>query len=67
MEGYVEERYHQPSDEYDPAWSLEGSVQMGRVVVQTAERLAGQQNRPQWNQGDPFAQSAARTAQPSAR
>ncbi len=65
MKEYVEKHYHQPSDEYDPSWPLEGAVQMGRVVVQTAEELSTQKERPKWNEGDPFAQGASATAQPS--
>ena len=60
MNQYIEKHYHQPSDEYDPSWPLDGAVQMGRVVVQTAEELSTQKERPNWNEGDPFARAAAK-------
>ncbi len=60
MTSYVEQHYHQPSDEYDSTWPLEGAVQMGQVVVRTAELLSAQEERPRWNEGDPFAQASNR-------
>ncbi|MEJ2083269.1 MAG: M28 family peptidase [Acidobacteriota bacterium] len=60
MNQYIEKHYHQPSDEYDPSWPLDGAAQMGRVVVQTAEELSTQKERPNWNEGDPFARAAAK-------
>jgi len=30
---YVKLKYHQPSDEYDPHWSLAGAIQQGRVAL----------------------------------
>jgi len=55
METYVDKHYHQPSDEYDPEWSLEGAVQFGEVVWRTLVRIADVPERPQWKPGEPDA------------
>lgn len=65
MQEYVAKHYHQPSDEYDPQWPLDGAVQMGQVVVRTVELLSKQTDRPRWNEGDPFSRVASQAAQPS--
>lgn len=54
MNNYTEQHYHQPSDEYDPDWSLEGAIQMGQLVYRTVYYLANQSEMPQWRPGDPF-------------
>jgi Zn-dependent M28 family amino/carboxypeptidase len=48
-EEYVAKRYHQPSDEYDPHWSLEGAVQVGDIVRRFGLELANQTQIPTWN------------------
>ncbi|GAB4248487.1 MAG: M28 family metallopeptidase [Acidobacteriota bacterium] len=53
METYIQRHYHQPSDEYDPQWSLEGAVQLGEVVRRTVLRIAKAPERPQWKPGEP--------------
>lgn len=54
MNTYTEQHYHQPSDEYDPDWSLEGAVQMGELVYRTVHYLSNQPEMPEWHPGDPF-------------
>lgn len=48
-EEYVAKHYHQPSDEYDPSWSLEGAVQVGDIVRRFGLELANQAQIPTWN------------------
>ena len=55
MGNYIARHYHQPSDEFDPSWSFEGSRQMMEFVLRTILQLAHQKERPEWNPGDPFA------------
>ncbi len=55
--GYNRTRYHQPSDEFDPAWSMGGLLQQTRVALRMGYRLAFQGVTPQWNEGEAFAQA----------
>ncbi len=56
-DSYLKHNYHQPSDEYDPSWSLKGAVQMGKVVEETVLRLATPGFAILWNPDSPFAPS----------
>ncbi len=54
MEEYIQRRYHNVDDEYDPSWSLAGSVQIGRFVLKLGTELANAAAMPQWNAGEQF-------------
>jgi len=45
---YNEQRYHQPSDEYQPTFRYAGMAQEVRVTVQTARAIANQPTMPRW-------------------
>jgi Zn-dependent M28 family amino/carboxypeptidase len=51
---YNEERYHTPSDEYDPAWDLAGLVDDLRLLFRVGYRLAADSDFPNWREGVPF-------------
>jgi hypothetical protein len=51
-------RYHQPGDEFDPAWDLSGMVQQVRFVFAVGLRLAREDAIPQWNPGREWARPA---------
>jgi len=53
-EEYVAMRYHQPSDQYDPSWSLEGAVQVGDIVRRFGLQLANGAQIPTWNRDAEF-------------
>jgi len=53
-EDYIKNRYHRPSDEYDPSWSLEGAEQMLRFAFKTGYALANADQMPVWKEGVPF-------------
>jgi len=53
-EEYVAKRYHQPSDQYDPSWSLEGAVQVGDIVRRFGLQLANAAQIPTWNRDAEF-------------
>ncbi|TKJ28924.1 peptidase M28 [bacterium (candidate division B38) B3_B38] len=55
-EDYRKNRYHQPSDEYDPSWDLTGAAQMARVSLLFGWYIANMDEMPTWNPGDEFAQ-----------
>ena len=54
------EHYHKPSDEYDPAWNLEGAVEDLRLLFDVGLRLANGNEWPNWLEGSEF--RAARDA-----
>jgi Zn-dependent M28 family amino/carboxypeptidase len=54
MEDYIQQRYHNVKDEYDPNWSLEGAEQVGRFVLKLGLEVANAPEMPQWNADDQF-------------
>ncbi len=48
-EDYTTKRYHQPGDEYDPAWNLRGAVQLSTIVLEFTRTLANSREWPTWN------------------
>lgn len=63
MDEYTAKHYHQPSDEYDPSWTLEGAVQEMEFVMRTVDGLADQPEMPSWKAGDPFEEIRGKTLQ----
>lgn len=57
---YRENRYHQPSDEFDPSWDWNAGVQMGQLGFWLGWEAANAATMPNWNAGDEF--RAARDA-----
>jgi Zn-dependent M28 family amino/carboxypeptidase len=51
MAEYLNRRYHQPADQYDPAFDLAGAVQQARLVLGTLLDLANAEERPEWGAG----------------
>jgi Zn-dependent M28 family amino/carboxypeptidase len=45
---YNEQRYHQPSDEYQPSFRYAGMAQEVRVVVRIARAIANDPSLPRW-------------------
>ncbi len=46
--------YHQPSDNFDPEWIMEGTLQQARVAFRMAYELANGTMWPQWVPGSEF-------------
>jgi Zn-dependent M28 family amino/carboxypeptidase len=46
--------YHQPSDEYDPSWNLDGFIKDTLLGFRTGLEIANAENMPVWNAGDEF-------------
>jgi len=42
------DRYHRPSDRYDPAWDLRGMVQQAQFVLELGRIVADAPERPRW-------------------
>ncbi|MGY0620510.1 M28 family metallopeptidase [Lysobacter sp. A378] len=51
---YRDRRYHQPADEYDPYWNLDGVVQDLKALYGVGEQLANSNQWPEWYQGNAF-------------
>jgi Zn-dependent M28 family amino/carboxypeptidase len=56
---FVENDYHQPSDEFDPSWDYEGAVEDLRFLSELAWRVAADPAMPAYNPGDQFARPRA--------
>ena len=53
-EDYRKNRYHQPSDEYDPKWDWTGAVRDLEIYWLMGRELADSTAWPNWNPGDEF-------------
>jgi Zn-dependent M28 family amino/carboxypeptidase len=51
---YTANRYHQPADQYDPAWNLDGGMEDIEMIFQIGKRLAFESTFPQWKEGSEF-------------
>ncbi len=60
---YIENKYHQPNDEFDPAaWDLTGALPELNIIQTMASELAGATTWPAWNDGAEFKPARDRTA-----
>jgi Zn-dependent M28 family amino/carboxypeptidase len=53
-EHYTEVNYHQPTDEYSPAWTFDGMVDDALLGFWTGLAIANADEKPTWNPGDEF-------------
>ena len=53
-EDYVQHRYHQPSDQYDPSWDWSGAVQEISLFYHLGRSLAMTTDWPNWHKTDEF-------------
>ncbi|HYE29432.1 MAG TPA: M28 family peptidase, partial [Allosphingosinicella sp.] len=53
-EDYRKNRYHQPSDEYDPAWDWSGAIRDLQIYWMMGRELADSTAWPNWYRGDEF-------------
>ena len=51
---YIENRYHQPADEYDPNWDLSGAAEDIFIYFHIVDRLANESRFPNWREGNEF-------------
>jgi Zn-dependent M28 family amino/carboxypeptidase len=51
---YRTNRYHQPSDEYDPAWDMGGMIQDAELYLNLGRELANSDQWPKWKPGSEF-------------
>jgi Zn-dependent M28 family amino/carboxypeptidase len=53
-EDFVNNRYHQPSDEYNPDWPLTGTAQLADIGYRFGVQLANAATIPTWNEDAEF-------------
>jgi Zn-dependent M28 family amino/carboxypeptidase len=54
VEDYEANRYHQPSDEFDPKWTYDGMIEDARLGFYAGLSIADTPELPAWNPGDEF-------------
>jgi Zn-dependent M28 family amino/carboxypeptidase len=54
IDDYTRNRYHKPSDEYDPNWDLAGVIENIQALHAVGKRLADESTFPQWNADSEF-------------
>jgi Zn-dependent M28 family amino/carboxypeptidase len=58
---YVKNRYHQPSDAWNPAWRFEGAAEDLQLAFEVTSQLANSRDWPGWTPGSEFAAERAKT------
>ena len=61
QEAYNSTDYHQPGDQFDPAWDFSGAVEDLRLLAELAWRIAAEPDMPRYNEGDQFANARKRS------
>ncbi|MBI3982820.1 MAG: M28 family peptidase [Gemmatimonadetes bacterium] len=51
---YTAERYHKPSDEYDPTWDLRGAIDDLQLLFRVGHQVANETTLPNWKPGTEF-------------
>ena len=51
---YTTVHYHQPSDQFDARWNLDGAVADTRMILECLARVANGDDAPTWTPGDEF-------------
>jgi Zn-dependent M28 family amino/carboxypeptidase len=54
QEDYVAQRYHKPSDQYDPSIDFRGTMQDIKLFYAVGSRIANEDDWPEWNRGNEF-------------
>ncbi|MEH6305072.1 M28 family metallopeptidase [Olivibacter sp. CPCC 100613] len=53
-DAYNEKRYHQPADEFDDSWKLDGMVEDLRLFFDVGYTLSQESSFPKWKEGSEF-------------
>ena len=51
---FEEKAYHQPADQFDPAWDLRGAAEDARLLFRVGQKLASETTFPKWKDGSEF-------------
>lgn len=61
---YTTNRYHKPSDNYDPDWDYRGVIEDLDLFYAVGRKLADESSFPQWKPGSDFSRPATANAKP---
>ena len=61
-ESYTTDRYHQPADEWNDSWNLDGIVQDLGLLHTLGDQLANSRRWPEWAEGSEFKAARDKTA-----
>ncbi len=64
---YRDNRYHKPADEFDPSWKLDGVVQDLDALYGVGKDLAGNEQWPNWYEGNAFRAAHDKLMTPAAK
>jgi len=53
-EAFYRDRYHTPSDRWEPGWDTRGELQAGELLFAVGERLANSREWPNWHADSEF-------------
>ena len=53
-EDYVANRYHKPTDEFDPNWDLSGAIEDLQILFRVGDTLSDAGQWPNWNENNEF-------------
>ena len=59
---YTRDRYHQPADEWTPAWNATGQAQDAELLFNLGTRLANSREWPNWSKDSEFRATRDKTA-----
>ena len=54
IEAYIRDKYHKPTDEYDPGWDLSGALDDLHMYFKLGYRLSMESTFPGWKDGSEF-------------
>ena len=54
VEAWIATHYHQPSDEFDASWNLDGMVEDVQLLFDVGLAAANASGPPRWSPGDEF-------------
>jgi Zn-dependent M28 family amino/carboxypeptidase len=54
IENYIREKYHKPTDEFDPDWDLSGALDDLHMYFKIGYRLSMEDTYPNWKEGSEF-------------
>jgi Zn-dependent M28 family amino/carboxypeptidase len=55
---WLDDYYHQPDDEYKPSWDLSGQMEDLQLLFNVINKLANQDDMPEWSLGAEFKRTA---------
>jgi Zn-dependent M28 family amino/carboxypeptidase len=61
-EAYVRDKYHQPADEWTPAWNATGQALDAELMFSLGQRLANAREWPNWSRDSEFRATRDKTA-----